>query len=207
MAHAETVYIRDTLYVPLRTGQSSGHAILHRGLPSGTALTLIEEDEASGYSRVRLEDDTEGWLPSQYLVEEPIAADRIESIEKELVDLEAQHQRALQRVQEAEAATVAATSRHAELEAKNESLREELNRINLLAADAIAIDLANQDLKQSRDALRAEINAMSVVNQTLRRNSNQVWYVSGAGTVLIGLLFGFYAARRIYQRRSISGWS
>ncbi|MDA0788416.1 MAG: TIGR04211 family SH3 domain-containing protein [Proteobacteria bacterium] len=201
------MYVRDTLYVPLRSGQSSEHAIIHRGLASGTAVTLLEQVEDSGYSRVRLENDTEGWLPTQYLVSEPIAADRLESVERELLELEEQYQRALLRLQDAEAAATEAANEQAALAANQGALQRELDRITLLAAETIAIEQANQGLMAEQDSLRAEIDALSVINQTLRGDANQIWYVAGAGTVLIGLLFGFYAARRIYQRRSISGWS
>ncbi|MEX1236901.1 MAG: hypothetical protein WD994_01390, partial [Pseudomonadales bacterium] len=44
LSAAATVYIRDTLYVPLRGGQSSEYRILHRGVKSGTPLELIEEN-------------------------------------------------------------------------------------------------------------------------------------------------------------------
>jgi SH3 domain protein len=201
------VYVRDTLYVPLRSGQSSEHAIIHRGLASGTAVTLLEQVEDSGYSRVRLENGTEGWLPTQYLVSEPIAADRLESVERELLELEEQYQGALLRLQDAEAAATEAANEQAALAANQGALQRELDRITLLAAETIAIEQANQGLMAEQDSLRAEIDALSVINQTLRGDANQIWYVAGAGTVLIGLLFGFYAARRIYQRRSISGWS
>ena len=38
---AATAYISDELTVPLRSGPSGGHRILHRGLPSGTVLEVI----------------------------------------------------------------------------------------------------------------------------------------------------------------------
>ena len=47
LSFAETVYIRDTLYVPLRGGQSSEHRILHKGIPSGTELELLEVNAVS----------------------------------------------------------------------------------------------------------------------------------------------------------------
>ena len=40
-ASADTVYVRDTLYVPLRGGQSQEHRILHRGLRSGSVSRVL----------------------------------------------------------------------------------------------------------------------------------------------------------------------
>ena len=70
-ALAETVYVRDTLYVPLRGGATAEHRILHKGIRSGTAMELLEADPESGYSRVRMGDGLEGWIQSQYLVDFP----------------------------------------------------------------------------------------------------------------------------------------
>ena len=70
---ADTVYVRDEIYVPLRGGQSTEHRILHKGIRSGTSLNRMEINEDSGYTHVKLENGLEGWIQSQYLSEEPIA--------------------------------------------------------------------------------------------------------------------------------------
>ena len=87
-ALADTRYISDLLYVPLRSGPSGEHRIIHWGLPSGMALEVLEEDEATKFTRVRTEGGTEGWIPSQYLVDEPVAADRLAQAESEIERLE-----------------------------------------------------------------------------------------------------------------------
>ena len=46
-------YISDVLTVPLRSGPSTAHRILHRGLPSGTQLTILAVDEEAGFTQVR----------------------------------------------------------------------------------------------------------------------------------------------------------
>ena len=66
-------YVSDNLTVPLRSGPSNGHRILHRGLPSGTRLTVLGEDADAGFINIRTDRGTEGWIPTQYLVAEPIA--------------------------------------------------------------------------------------------------------------------------------------
>ena len=65
----DEVYIRDTLYVPLREGESSEHRIIHRGIKSGTALERLKINEQTGYTRVQTGKGLEGWLLTQYLVE------------------------------------------------------------------------------------------------------------------------------------------
>ena len=99
-AIADRVYVRDNLYVPLRGGQSSEHRILHRGLRSGTELERLETNEDSGYTRVRTEGGLEGWLQTQYLVEEPIAAMQLDDMKAQLEQLESEHQQTLLRLRE-----------------------------------------------------------------------------------------------------------
>lgn len=206
-ASAETVYIRDTLYVPLRGGQSQEHRILNRGLRSGTALERLEENEETGYSRVRTSEGLEGWLQTQYLVEQPIASTRLDDLQAQLDELEARHQQTLLRLREANEAGETLSSNTSSLAEANAALQQELDELKALAADVIAIDEENQRLNEERDTLQAEIDHLSNRNSSLLDDQTQRWFLTGGGTVLIGLLFGFWVGRRIYQRRSASGWA
>ena len=84
---AETAYISDRLTVPVRSGPSNANRILHRGLPSGTRLTILARDETSGFVQIRTDGGTEGWLPAQYLVSEPIARDRLVAANRRVDEL------------------------------------------------------------------------------------------------------------------------
>ncbi|MBA3614153.1 MAG: hypothetical protein H0W49_14835, partial [Nitrospirales bacterium] len=53
-------YISDVVTVPLRSGPTTAHRILHRGLPSGTQLTILGTDEEAGFTQVRTNDGMEG---------------------------------------------------------------------------------------------------------------------------------------------------
>ena len=82
--NAESAYISDELTVPLRSGPSNAHRILHRGLPSGTQLEIIGRDDDAGFTQVRTSRGTEGWIRSQYLVSQPIAKMRLAAAQREL---------------------------------------------------------------------------------------------------------------------------
>ena len=204
---ADTVYIRDTIYVPLRGGQSTEHRILHRGVRSGTALERLETNEDSGYSLVRMGNGLEGWVQSQYLVEEPIAKDLLQRTNDRLFELETDHQQTLLRFQEMESNRVELADSNDSLQDRNEALTEELTSITQLAANVIAIDDENKQLREEHDSLLGQIDALSVANQELQDTSNQQWFLRGAGTVLLGLLFGFWISRRIYHKHNNSGWA
>ena len=204
---ADKVYVRDTLYVPIRDGQSNEHRILHSGVRSGTRLERLDENDDTKYSKVRMESGLEGWMRTQYLVTEPIAEDQLDAANSQLASLKEQYQASLIQIDEFDTVQNKLDQNRVELQVENQELSAELNRITALAASVIAIDEENKMLKEEQTSLHRSIDSLDVANQELQNDSNQSWFLRGAGTVLIGLLFGFWVARRIYQKRSSGGWA
>ena len=197
---ADEAYIRDTLYVPLRGGQSSEHRVIHRGIKSGTPLERLETNEQTGYTRVRTGTGLEGWLLTQYLVDEPIASTQLDSVKSELQSLDTKHRQTLLRLKEAEEARDV-------LADQNALLIEDLATITTLSANVIVIDDQNKRLNEERDFLLEKTKDLNELTDALSDDRSQRWFLSGAGVVLIGLLFGFWLSRRIYHKRYIGGWS
>ena len=204
---AETVYIRDTVYVPLRGGQSNEHRILHSGVRSGTKMELLEENSDTGFSLVRMESGLEGWMPTQYLVDQPIAKDLLEQTNDSLNSLLSKHEKALQHIRDIENTLEQTDQTGASLRAENSKLHEEIDRITRLSANVIAIDQENSQLRSEQDLLKAMNDSLEEANRKLKDESNRDWFLNGAGVVLVGLLFGFWVARSIYQKRDTAGWS
>jgi SH3 domain protein len=207
LATADTVYIRDDLYVPLRGGQTAEHRILHKGIRSGTVMERLQENAETGYSNVRLEDGMEGWLQTQYLVDQPIARQLLDKTTQRLAKVEQDYQanEALLAALEADRATL--ISQDQNLSDENQALQTELQRINDLAANVLNIEAQNQQLHAQQADLNVQIEALLQERRALKDNSDQAWFLRGAGTILIGLLFGFIVARRIYHRHLSSGWA
>ncbi|WP_156506262.1 TIGR04211 family SH3 domain-containing protein, partial [Oleiphilus sp. HI0117] len=90
-ASAETMYIDDTLLVPLRSGEGVGFRIVHKGLKSGTKLEIIEK-LSSGYAHVKTPSGIEGYLPSRYLTAQPIAKVKLAQANQELAKLKANYE-------------------------------------------------------------------------------------------------------------------
>lgn len=199
-AAAETLYISDVLTVPLRSGPSSANRILHRGLRSGTALEVLGRDDESTFVNVRTPGGLEGWLPGQYLVEQPIARERlrqasarIDALNEELEILRGRYQNIDEARSEAESSSAALGGRVAELE-------QELAEIRRVSANAIQTAADNQRLSELNDRLRGEVDELLLETQQLRDNVQQRWLLIGAGLVLTGLLLGVIIKSR--PRRS-----
>ena len=197
---ADEAYIRDTLYVPLRGGQSSEHRIIHRGIKSGTPLERLETNEQTGYTRVRTGKGLEGWLLTQYLVDEPIASTQLHIVKSELQSLDTKHQQTLLSLKEVKEARKV-------LADQNELLAEDLATITTLSANVVVIDEQNKRLSEERDVLLQKIKNLNELTNALSDDRAQQWFLRGAGVILIGLLFGFWLSRRIYHKRYSGGWA
>jgi SH3 domain protein len=206
LSFAETVYIRDTLYVPLRGGQSSEHRILHKGISSGTELELLEVNEETSFSQVRTASGMQGWIQNQYLVKTPIAKVRLAVAEEELANLKQQHEQMLATIKTMDNEAAITTSDTTNLTFENSQLKTELTEIKAIAADELFINARNAELISEQDASYLQINQMAEELDNLKNSSAQDWFLRGAGTIIVGLLFGFLISRRIYVNKA-SNWS
>lgn len=187
VAQARTVYIDDTLYAPVRSGEGNQFRILHSGLRSGTAVTLLEQSEESGYSRVRTSQGIEGWIPTRYLTNQPIARDRLESANQELEKTKAQLEELQARMGEISDQRDQLSSREEELEQRVATLTRELEEIRSVSANALSLDRRNQELQESNQKLRNEVEVLTAEVERLEAKKESDFMLLGAGLLILGM--------------------
>lgn len=192
-------YISDVLNVPLRSGPSTAHRIIHRGLPSGTQLTVLEIDDEAGFTKVRTDGGLEGWVTSQYLIGEPIARVKLGAAEKRLQGLKAE----IDKEREARARI---QSEYKETEANNrmlnsqvQALTKELEELKRISADPINEHARNVELTQQNQRLAGQVDELSAMTRQLKDNVQREWLLYGGALVLIGLLLGVVIKARPRQ--------
>jgi SH3 domain protein len=200
LAAAETVYISDALTVPLRSGPSNAYRILHRGLPSGTSMEVVSRDKESGFTQIRTSRGTEGWIPTQYLVNQPIARERLVVANREIERLNG-----LLKKQESQLGSLNREKGQAQqsstgLQRQVETLEKELADIRQISAGAVEEHASNQRLAELNERLRNELANLVLERDTLEDNAQQRWLLVGAGLVLLGLALGVVIKAR--PRRS-----
>ncbi|MEL0082407.1 MAG: TIGR04211 family SH3 domain-containing protein, partial [Gammaproteobacteria bacterium] len=84
---AETRYVSDQLRITVRSGKSTGHAVITT-LDSGDAVEVLQTDSDSGYSEVRLPNGRQGWALSRYLRAQPIARDQLKNAQTTLAKVQ-----------------------------------------------------------------------------------------------------------------------
>lgn len=196
VASAATLYISDELTVPLRRGPSNGHRIIHAALPSGTALDVLGEDKASGFTQVRTTNGTEGWVPTQYLTSQPVAKDQLVAANKRIQSLEAQLKSTKDSFQETRGAHAEAESRSSNLDKQTKQLQTELAEVRRVSATSLTQYEENKRLKTETQELQAQVTELSSQVGQLQRNTQFRWLMGGGALVLLGLAFGSWIKSR-----------
>lgn len=202
--YAQTVrYVTDSLRLEARGGPSTNHRI-SRMLDSGTRVTVLEEDAETGYSRIALDDGTETWILTRFLMDEPAARDQLAAAvenfnrEREIArDLASQLETLGQTAGEIEQS-------RSELATDKKMLQTELAQIKQAAADTLVIQERNESLNKQLQSLTADLDAANDRNRSLKERSERDWFIAGAGVLLGGFILGLVIPKIRWKRRR--GW-
>jgi SH3 domain protein len=102
-SRAESVWVKDEVRLNIRTGAGADYRIIG-AVETGDAVEVLERGE--GWTRVRAENGSEGWIPEGFLQPEPPArvalarheqqasdlARKLEELERRAADLDGQNQ-------------------------------------------------------------------------------------------------------------------
>ncbi len=196
-AHAadKTVYVIDQITITLRSGQGTQHPIL-RTLPSGTPLQILSMNEETGYTHVRTKDGVEGWVLSQYLIDEPTSKIKLTAAEQKLARVDAEKK-------DLETTIETLRKERDTWEQERTSLTEERDRL-LQATPAPADPSAVVQTAQPAPLPpEKEAEMLRQENQILQERSRKDTLVIGAIIFMAGSIFGIVLSR-IRVRRS--GW-
>ena len=172
---AETVYVQDQIFVPLRGGASDHHRIIHRGLRSGTPLELLSEDKETGFSLVRMENGTEGWIRSQYISPRLIARDQLKLSNQRLTELETENSNLKQTIDQLRSKTNELAGENSNLTQHTATVQTELDKFTRLAANTVNIDQENKHLHERNQLLRVELDVLTQANADLMNLRGSEW--------------------------------
>jgi SH3 domain protein len=197
--HSEELrYIRDELYVPLRSGQTEDTPIVHKGLVSGTPVTIIGTSEDKTFSLVRTQKGTEGWIQTQYLSTEPAGRDLYKAASEKLAILQAQNKQLNQQL----ATLKNQEQQPQEILASHSSLDSVPATIDEAAANAIEFNVDHTALLEENQALKNQLELLSTDNQRLNDEKNSDDFLNGAFAVLLGVMITLAVPRLWPQKRT-----
>lgn len=199
-AMAASKFVSDELRITLRTGQGNQFEIL-KTLTSGMKLEILEETD-TGYTRVRIPDGTEGWVRTQYLVDEPVAADRLASAQSRLAKAEEKLKQVQDELRSLQKEKTQLDSAHSKLSSEHKSATKELQTLNELASRPKQLAQENIELRQQYEQISDELNLVKQENQVLKDRSKRNWFLAGAGVVIVGMLIGLIIPKLRFRKKS-----
>jgi SH3 domain protein len=198
--HAESLkYVSDQLPAPMRTGGSTQHKIL-RMLPPGTQLTILENSD-SGWTKIRLSSDEEGWILTRYLMGAPAARDRLAQAETQLAKFQNENSRLKRELNEISSQAKELNSTVNQVKKDNTRLTQEYESLEKTASGAIAIDAERMQLKNRLTQLEQEVTVLEQKNTILNDRSKREWFIVGAAVLIVGFLLGLVIPRIRWNRK------
>jgi SH3 domain protein len=200
---AQTVYISNEDYVPIRKGQGNQFSILHRGLPTGTQLTLLESEKE--WSKVRTNGGITGWIKNQYINKTPPASIRLINLQKKLARIETELNQSSEEKTDVQQAFANTKALLEESEAKNKNLKNELNSIKTISASAIESHQKLQSLAEKMQLLQTENDILKSENESLNRSERTTFFLYGVFAVFLGVIIALIIPRLRVKKRN-DGW-
>lgn len=206
-AEASDRYIIDTIYVSLRSGPGDEFRIVKASLPSGTKMTATGLSDNKQWTQVTVigNEPLEGWIPSRYVSNTPIAKDALVAAQAKIEALTAQlanpttiaTDAPINADQEAQVAIIA----------ERDALLEDLNRIKAVSGNAIVLDQRNGELLLENQELKTQLDILKIENQYLSESNNTREWMIGGMIAFFGLLAGLMLSRIGMPSRRSNSWA
>lgn len=195
---AEDRYVTDVIYIPLRSDKDNQATILKNGLPTGTRLKLIREEEDANknkWSQVITNEGIEGWMRSQNLIAEPTAAMKLAALTSgpsDMVELQKQN--------------ISLKNDLASAQASVQSLTAEIEEIRKSPTSDINMEQENQNMHRENQMLQTERDLLKAENDQLKNSDNHKQRIYGGGLIFAGVLLSF-VLQLFGKRRRRSEWN
>ena len=202
-ALAEKRYVTDQLWLQMRSGPGSDFRIL-KALKSGSHLEMLEQDEETGYTKVSTDKGLEGWVLTRFLVNEPIAFEKLILTNRELDKAKADL-KALQKKHADVKKQLATIKRdNSSLSESEGKQKKELEYIKKVSANAINLDKKNQELMERNECMKISLDTMKAETDRLRNSQDMNYMLGGGGLVFFGLFIGWLLPKLTGKRSD--GW-
>ena len=203
----DTQYISDMVLVPVRSGAGSDYRIVNRGLPSGTALLVYGQSDDGEWTEVETRGGTRGWIPTQYLQQEPPAGLLINDMRLELEQVRGERDRVVSQLNQSSSEVNEADETIVSLNTRLESTEAELTEVKRVSAAALDLDLMNQQLVAELESERSDADLLRLENVRLRERIANNQIMDGALAVLLGVILAIVAPRLWPKKKRQDGWS
>lgn len=197
-------WVTDELSVTMRSGKSNQHKII-KFLTSGTSAKVLEVDEETGYSLVRV-GNKEGWVVSQYLNNEKPPREQLADAKATIAKLTDNSTPMQKKLVDLEVKNLAQSEEIASIKVTNQTLSDELTRIKEVAGGALNLNEQNHNLIEKNQMLQNDADLLRAENERLTDNTKVEWFLNGVFAVGFGVFLALFIPR-LAPRKSHSEWN
>ena len=200
-------YVSDQQFVPLRSGAGSQYRIVHRGIPSGTRLTVTQQSEDGDWAEITTDRGTSGWIRSQYLMTDTPAQVALDSAQQRVQTLADENATLQSQLDALNSEKVDLLNQSTSTESDLRSVSEELTQLKQISGKAVQLDADNRRLVETSETLRASVDMLESENQRLEDKLRSNAFMDGALAVLLGVIIALVAPRLWPKRKRNDGWA
>ncbi|MEW5008318.1 MAG: TIGR04211 family SH3 domain-containing protein [Cycloclasticus sp.] len=198
---AQTAYVSDELEIMVRSGKSASHRIIAT-LKSGKRINVLEQDQASGYSKIALSATKNGWVLSRLLRNTPSAKSRLNKAEKTLAALKTKFSASSEQLNLLGKQKSGLDSETSELKKSNSELSRELSELQKVSSNAVEILGERNQLQQRVVSIEREFESLKRETDTLKNSEALDWFLAGSGVLLFGIVLGFILPKLSWRKKS-----
>ena len=184
---AETKYVSDELVINMRSGKGNSFKII-KIIKSGTPLTVLESD--SGYTRARTPQGVEGWVLSRFLINTPVARHQLAKAKADVTTMKEKFDAMSTELSSTKKERNTLNRSEKSLMKNKEKLNKELSKLKKIAARPMQLEAENDQLRNELVKIEAEMRLLKQEYQSLEDNSDQEWFMTGAGVLFGGMILG-----------------
>ena len=176
--YAKDIYVTGVTKITMRTGPGTSHKIVVM-LTSGTKLEIL--DYQKDWSLVQTANGKSGWVLSRFLTEEVPKALVVETLKTENQRLMADLETAKEKLEALKADNAALTG-----------IEEKYKQLKQASSDYLKLDAEYKDLLKISEDQKEQIQVL----EENMNNDEKLWFLSGAGVFIVGLVFGFSTRKK-----------
>lgn len=205
MTFAETRYVSDVIYVPVRSGPGIQFRIIYSKLRTGMQVERLEASADDTWTQIRTRSGMEGWVETQYLLEQPTARQRLGEVETQLTQARDRAQSLQQELDKLRSEHNQTQQEMSVQASERDMYEEEYTNLKMLSADTIEINQRYQQLLAKHEMMQTECDALQAENDRLKADKVITHWLVGAGMVLGGMLLMIVMPVLIPKKRN-SDW-
>ncbi len=197
-AFAETMFVTDSFKITLRTGPSNENKVIAM-LKSNQELEILEKGD--DWVRVRLKNGKEGYVLRRFLTSEAPKFSVIVGLEEKVEELKDEINSLGESKKQLEKSNLELKSNLLSQEKELTAVKRNYEKLRSGAVDYIEVKELKDNLENRNKNLESRVNNLLKENRQLNKQTNKLWFVSGAGVLLLGWILGLVMGRAQISRR------